>query len=68
MARDYTGRQTSDKKTLDLASKVSLLVLGIIFLLAAIITPLVVFMSRTSHGTVSYGDFIYQYNIENGNA
>ena len=67
MARDYTGRQTSDKKTLDLASKVSLLVLGIIFLLAAIITPLVVFMSRTSHGTVSYGDFIYQYNIENGN-
>ncbi len=67
MARDYTGRQTTDKRSMDLATKVSLLLLGILFLLAAIITPLVVLMSKTSHGTISYGDFIYQYNIKDGN-
>ncbi len=48
-------------------TKVFLLTLGIVFLLAAIITPLVVLMSKSSIGDISYGDFIYQYNIKDGN-
>ena len=48
-------------------TKVFLLTLGIVFLLAAIITPLVVLMSKSNIGDISYGDFIYQYNIKDGN-
>ena len=67
MARDITGRQTRDKVVLGVGTKVFLLTLGIVFLLAAIITPLVVLMSKSNIGDISYGDFIYQYNIKDGN-
>ncbi|MBQ7579502.1 MAG: InlB B-repeat-containing protein, partial [Clostridia bacterium] len=67
MARDYTGRIVKDTKTMSLGAKIVLLTIGILFLLAAITAPLVVLMSRESRGTVSSGDFIYQYNIDSGN-
>ena len=67
MARDYTGRIVKDVKVMSLGAKVALLTIGILFLLAAITAPLVVLMSKESRGTISSGDFIYQYNIESGN-
>ena len=67
MARDYTGRIVKETKVMSLGAKVALLTIGILFLLAAITAPLVVLMSKESRGTISSGDFIYQYNIENGN-
>ena len=67
MARDYTGRLVKDKVEMSLATKVTLLVIGIIFMLAAITAPLVVLITKENTGSVAYGDFLYQYNIENGN-
>ena len=67
MARDYTGRIVKDVKTMSLGAKIVLLTLGIVFLLAAITAPLVVLMSKESRGSISSGDFIYQYNIDSGN-
>ncbi|MBQ7453050.1 MAG: leucine-rich repeat protein, partial [Clostridia bacterium] len=66
MARDYTGRLVKDKVEMSLSTKITLLVIGIIFMLAAITAPLVVLITKENSGSVAYGDFLYQYNIENG--
>ncbi len=67
MARDSFGRQITTKATMGFGAKVTLLVIGIFFLLASIATPLIIFMSKTRADMVKYGDFIYEVREEDGN-
>jgi len=68
MARNNFGRQVeTQKKPMSVGLKISLLTFSVIFLLAAIVAPLAIFMSRTRVDQIRYGDFIYEVRENDGN-